>query len=424
MTNTTIIILISILMSAFFSGLEIAFVSANRLKIELDKNRNKLSGKILSWFNDRESNFITMLLLGNNIAIVIYGIYMESFLSPQLIGILPDFLSGSIVILLLNTIISTFIILIFAEFIPKASFRLNSNKIIELFSIPLIAIYFAFLPFIYTFIKISEAILKYIFRTEIGTKKYKFTTTDLDNYIQEFHDENNDESIEINEDLQILKNAIEFRLTKIRECMVPRTEIVAIDQNDSIKNLVKQFHYTGHSKVLVYKENIDNIIGYVHAYDLIKRPKNIDQILRAIVLIPETMAANEMLQNMIKEKNNIAVVLDEFGGTSGIITLEDLMEEIFGEIEDEFDKDQLIEKQVDDNTFLLSARLEIDYINEVFQLGLEESDEYETLGGFITSHYESIPDKGAKLEIGEYSFEIIQAGKNKLDLIKLYRSTL
>lgn len=424
MTITSIIILISILMSAFFSGMEIAFVSANRLKIELDKNRNKISGKILSWFNNREANFITMLLLGNNIAIVLYGIYMESFLSPRLAGILPTFLSGPIIILLLNTIISTFIILIFAEFIPKATFRLNSNKIIEIFSVPLLVLYYLFLPFIYAFIKISEVILKYIFRTEIGAKKYIFTTTDLDNFIHEFHDENNEESEEINEDLQILKNAIEFRSTKIRECMVPRTEIAAIDQNDSIQNLVKLFHFTGHSKILVYKENIDNIIGYVHAYDIIKQPKNIDQILRDIVLIPETMAANEMLQKMIKERNNIAVVLDEFGGTSGILTLEDLMEEIFGEIEDEFDKDQLIEKQIDENTFLFSARLEIDYINEVFQLNLEESDEYETLGGFITTHYESIPHKGAELEIGDYSFVILQAGQNKIDLIKIFRNKL
>ncbi len=409
-------------MSAFFSGMEIAFVSANRLKIELDKNKNRISGKILSWFNQRESHFITMLLLGNNIAIVLYGIYMESFLSARLIHVFPEALSGPIFILLINTIISTLIILIFAEFIPKASFRLNSNKIIEVFSIPLMGLYFVLFPFVYAFIKAAEFILKYVFRTDIKTKKYIFTTTDLDHYIQEFHNENNQESEVINDDLQILKNAIDFQSTKIRECMVPRTEIAAIDQDDSIQNLINLFHSTGHSKILVYNENIDDIIGYVHAFDLIKKPKTIKQILRDIILIPETMAANEMLQKMIKEKNNIAVVLDEFGGTSGILTLEDLMEEIFGEIEDEFDNDMMIEKQIDENTFLLSARLEIDYLNEEFQLGLEESDEYETLGGYITSNYESIPHKGAKLEIGNYTFEILQAGLTKIDLIKLIRN--
>lgn len=417
------IILISLLMSAFFSGMEIAFVSANRLKIELDKNRNKISGKILSWFNDREANFITMLLLGNNIAIVLYGIYMENFLSPIIASKLPSFLSGQIFILFLNTIISTLIILIFAEFIPKATFRLNSNRFVNIFSIPLVALYFILLPFIYAFIKVSEVILKYVFRTEIGSKKYVFTTTDLDHYIQEFHDETSEESEEINDDLQILKNAIEFRSTKIRECMVPRTEIAAIDKHDNIQNLIQLFHQTGHSKILVFNDNIDDIIGYVHAFDLIKYPKNINKILREVVFIPETMAANEMLQKMIKEKTNIAVVLDEFGGTSGILTLEDLMEEIFGEIEDEFDKDQLIERQTDENTFILSARLEIDYLNEAFQLGLEESDEYETLGGYIITFHESIPPRGAKIEIGDYTFEILQAGLTKVDLIKLIRNT-
>lgn len=419
METALLIIIFSLILSAFFSGMEIAFVSANRLKIELDKNKNKISGKILSWFNEREANFITMLLLGNNVAIVLYGIYMESFISPKLNDILPAFLSGSIIILLLNTIISTLIILIFAEFIPKATFRLNSNKIIEIFSIPLVVLYFLLLPFIYTFIKISEIILRYIFRTEISTKKYVFTITDLDHYIQEFHDENNEESEEINDDLQILKNAIDFRSTKIRECMVPRTEIAAIDKNDSIENLITLFHQTGHSKILVYDEGIDNIIGYVHAFDLIKKPKSIVRILRDVVLIPETLAANEMLQKMINEKNNIAVVLDEFGGTSGILTLEDLMEEIFGEIEDEFDKDQLIEKKIDENTYIFSARIEIDYINEVYQLGLEDSDEYETLGGYIITYHESIPPKGAIFEIGNFTFEILQAGLTKIDLVKI-----
>ncbi len=422
METALLIIILSLVFSAFFSGMEIAFISANRLKIEIDKNKNKITGKILSWFNDREANFITMLLLGNNIAIVLYGIYMESFIGPKLNNLLPSYLSGPIVVLLLNTIISTLIILIFAEFIPKATFRLNSNKIIEIFSIPLAILYFLLLPFIFAFLKISELILKNIFRIEVSSKKYVFTTTDLDHYIQEFHNEDNEDSEEINDDLQILKNAIDFQSTKIRECMVPRTEIAAIDQYDSIENLLDLFHKTGHSKILVYNENIDDIIGYVHAFDLIKKPKSIIKILRDIIFIPETMAANEMLQQMINEKNNIAVVLDEFGGTSGILTLEDLMEEIFGEIEDEFDKDQLIEKQIDENTYIFSARLEIDYINEVFHLGLEDSEEYETLGGFIITFHESIPQKGAKFEIGNYTFEILQASMTKIDLVKISRN--
>ncbi len=424
MSTGLFIILISILLSAFFSGTEIAFVSANRLKIELDKSKHKISGKILSWFNEREANLITMLLLGNNIALVIYGIYMEDELSPILRHWLPSYLNGAIIVLLLNTVISTLIILIFAEFIPKASFRLNSNRIIQFFSIPLYILYIILLPFVYTFIILSEIILKYVFRTNISTKKYQFTVVDLDHYIQEFHDENSMENAVIESDLQIFRNAIDFRTTKVRECMVPRTEIKAIDLHDSIAGLIKLFHNTGHSKILVFEENIDNIIGYVHAFDLIKKPKTIPQILRQVILIPETLAANVMLQKMIKENSNMAVVLDEFGGTSGIITMEDLMEEIFGEIEDEFDNDVMIEEQIDENTFLLSARLEIDYLNQTYNFNLPESEEYETLGGYVTFYHQSIPQKGTKLDIENFTFEIVQAGHTKVDLIKVYRNII
>lgn len=421
MSTYLIIILLSILLSALFSGIEIAFVSANKLKIELDKSRNKITGRLLSWFNKREAYFITMLLLGNNIALVIYGIFMEESISPFLAETLPSFISGPFIILLLNTIISTFIILIFAEFIPKATFRLSSNKALEIFSIPLLLLYIIMLPFIFAFIKISEFLLHNVFRIKKSTDIYKFTSIDLDHYVQEFHQDDSEESAEIESDLQIFRNAIEFRSTKIRECMVPRTEIKAVDKTLNISDLLVLFQESGHSKILVYEEDIDNIIGYVHAFDLISKPKSIEKILREVMLIPETLAANVMLNKMIKEHSSLAVVLDEFGGTSGIITMEDLMEEIFGEIEDEFDNNQLIERKIDDNTILLSGRYEIDYLNETYKLDLKKSEEYETLGGYITHYYENIPEKGVKLKIENHTFEIIQAGNTKIDLIKLHK---
>lgn len=413
------IVLISILFSAIFSGIEIAFVSANKLKIELDKSRNKLSGKILSWFNEREANFIGMLLIGNNIALVIYGIYMEKILSPAISNVLPSIVSIPIIILITNTIVSTLIILVFAEFIPKASFRLNANRALEIFSLPMLFIYFALIPFIFAFTKISEFVLRYIFRTNIENKKYQFSSIDFGHYIQEFHDETAEAKTDIDSDIQIFRNALEFQNTKIRECMVPRTEINAIDKGTNISKLISLFHQSGHSKIPVYENNIDTIIGYVHAFDLIKKPKTISNILRDIEFIPESMTANSMLNKMIKEHISVAVVLDEFGGTSGIVTMEDLMEEIFGEIEDEFDKDKMIEKVLENNEFIFSARLEIDYLNETYNLNLKESEEYETLGGYITHYYESIPEKNTKIQIENKSFVILQAGNAKIDLIKI-----
>jgi CBS domain containing-hemolysin-like protein len=413
------IVLVSIIFSAIFSGIEIAFVSANKLKIELDKSRNKLSGKILSWFNEREANFIGMLLIGNNIALVIYGIYMEKLLSPAISNVLPSIISIPIIILLTNTIISTLIILVFAEFIPKASFRLNANRALEIFSLPMLLIYFALIPFIFAFTKISEFVLRNIFRTKIENKKYQFSSIDFGHYIQEFHDETAEATTDIDNDIQIFRNALEFQNTKIRECMVPRTEINAIDKETEISKLIEIFHQSGHSKIPVYENNIDTIIGYVHAFDLIKKPKTISNILRDIEFIPESMTANSMLNKMIKEHISIAVVLDEFGGTSGIVTMEDLMEEIFGEIEDEFDKDKMIEKVLENNEYIFSARLEIDYLNETYDLGLKESEEYETLGGYITHYYENIPEKNTKIQIENKSFEILQAGNAKIDLIKI-----
>jgi CBS domain containing-hemolysin-like protein len=416
-TNSYIIILISILGSAFFSGIEIAFVSANKLKIELDKSRGKIGAKILSWFNKHASNFIAFLLLGNNIALVVYGIYMEQILNQPLTGLLPAPFDSAFFILTAQTIISTIIILIVAEFLPKIIFRINSNKILSFFSFLLAPLYILLTPLVFTFIQMSKGILKVVLRSKIDDDNYTFSSIDLDYYIKEFHDKEAESEDE--KDIQIFQNAIEFQELKIRDCMVPRTDIVAVSEDTGLDELKKIFAESGHSKLIVYKDSIDNIIGYVHVFDLFRRPKSIKGILRDLIFVPETMQANTFMSKLIKENKSIAVVLDEFGGTSGIITLEDLMEEIFGEIEDEFDHDQLVERKIDDHTFIFSARQEIDHLNQTYELGLEEHDEYETLGGYIIHHHESIPRKGEHLEINGKQFEILAAGNTKIDLIKL-----
>jgi CBS domain containing-hemolysin-like protein len=398
--------------------MEIAFVSSNKLKTELERAKGKLSGRIISGFQEKPSLFIAMLLLGNNIALVIYGMYMEKTLIPGLTSILPDYLQSQFVILLLETIIATLIILLFAEFLPKTVFRINANASLNVGAVLLQIMYYLLLPFVFLIIKISEFILKYIFGTPVTEKKYAFSSADLEDYVKEFTvEETMEESVE--SDLQIFQNAIDFKKVKVRECMVPRTEISAIDIYSPIDELRVMFEKTGHSKILLFEEKIDNIIGYVHAYDLFKSPEKISQIKRNIHFVPETMAANKLLEKMIKEKISITVVLDEFGGTSGVVTLEDLMEEIFGEIEDEFDSDNLTEKQNSDGSLILSARLEIDYLNEKYHLGLKESEEYETIGGFIINQNEDIPKKGDTFVFDDFEFKILKASNTKIELIKM-----
>jgi len=412
------IIIFSLLASAFFSGMEIAFVSSNKLKMELDRAKGKFAGKIISGFHEKSSLFIAMLLLGNNIALVIYGLYMEKSLIPGLKSILPDFLQSQFVILFIQTIIATLIILIFAEFLPKTIFRLNANRSLNISAGLLQFLYILLLPIVYLIIKVSEFILKYVFRTSIDEKKYAFTSVDLENYVKEFSvEESLEESTE--SDLQIFQNAIDFKKVKVRECMVPRTEVSAIEIYNSIEDLTALFNKTGHSKILLFEEKIDNIIGYVHAYDLFKLPVKISQIKRNISFVPKTMLANKLLEKMIKEKMSIAVVLDEFGGTSGVVTLEDLMEEIFGEIEDEFDNDNLVEKKISEGEFVFSARIEIDYVNEKYGFNLRQSDEYETIGGFIIHHTEDIPKKDEVFVIDGFEFKILEATNTKIELVKM-----
>ena len=404
-----IIIISTLVASAFFSGVEIAFVSANRLKIELDKNQGFLSGKILSYFVKNESKFISTLLLGNNISLVVYGIYMAIVLEPSIKSIIGN----EAVILLTQTIISTLIVLITAEFLPKAIFRINPNRTLSMVSIILVIVYV--LLFIPTFITtlISRLFLK-LFKIDISSTEQAFTKIDLDDYVRDVNDRMDGEA-EMDNELLILQNALEFNTIKVRDCMIPRTEMLALNIEDSIDKLKESFIETGYSKILIFRNNIDNVIGYVHSFELFKKPSKIKNILLPISIVSEASLIEDVMAQFNKKKRSMAVVVDEFGGTSGLITVEDIIEEIFGEIEDEHDSTDLVEKEISEKEYVFSARHEIDYINDKFRLSIEESEEYTTLSGYILNQLEEIPKKGDSFIHKGYEFEILNVSSTRVE---------
>jgi len=416
--NNTATIIISIVFSAFFSGMEIAFISSNKLKIELDKGKGLLTARIMSSLIRDPSRFIGTLLLGNNIALVIFGIAMAQVLEPLLLSFLPAYFHAEIMILLLQTLIATLIILFFAEFIPKALFRINSNAIVKFFAVPLWMIYYLLYPIVYLFTSVSQFLLQRLLNIRFTKQEPVFTYIDLDHYITELA--RNEEQIEdVHQEIQMFQNMIDFRKVKLRETMVPRNEIVALEESGSIEELKNAFIAQGFSRIPVFKESIDNIIGYVHSFDMFKNPANIPAIIKPILFIPETMPANVALTKFISERKNIAVVVDEFGGTSGMVTIEDIMEEIFGEIEDEFDAEEMIEKQVRPGEYIFSARLEIDYLNDNYKFNFPESEEYTTLAGLIIHEHESIPTAGETIFIKPFRFDIQEATDNRIELVRL-----
>lgn len=408
-------ILFSLLLSAFFSGMEIAFVSANKLKIELDKKAGFLSARIISNFNENPSMFITAMLIGNNAALVIYGISFAFLFEPMLIGLFGE---SEILILLSQTILSTAVILVTAEFLPKTLFRMNPNGVLSLFAIPTFIIYFLFYPIVWVVNWIATSLLKGLFKIEIKPSIMSFGRIDLDDYVKRGA-ESVERMEELENEVQIFHNALDFSKTKARECMVPRTDVIAIEEGDSVEKLKNLFVETGLSKILVFREDMDTIIGYVHSNELLKRPTTIKQILIPVPVVPESMMANDVLALLNKQKKSIALVLDEFGGTSGIITVEDILEEIVGEIEDEHDKEEYIEEKLEDGSFLLSARLEIDYLNDEYDLNLPVSEDYNTLAGLIYHHEESIPEAGTRIDIQGFPFEVIEASDSKIETVKL-----
>ncbi|MBK6344902.1 MAG: HlyC/CorC family transporter [Bacteroidales bacterium] len=411
-------ILISLLFSAFFSGMEIAFVSSNKLKIEVDKNKDLLPARILSGFARRQSRFIGAMLLGNNIALVIYGIYSARLLYDPLLRIIPQGIGSAVILLILQTLLSTMVILVVAEFLPKMLFRINPNKIIEFFAIPTYIIYVLIYPAIILFIGLSELILHYIFRINITQPDYSFSAVDLDHYLKESAILQPAEHEDFQE-IQMFQNVRDLGNIKLRECMVPRNEIAAINSNESIESLNSLFIESGHSKIPVYHDSIDNIIGYAHLFDLFGKPEKISEIIKPVMIVPETMPANKLLNMFISERKSVALVVDEFGGTAGMLTIEDIIEEIFGEIDDEFDVEDLIENQLDNDEYLFSGRLEIDYLNQKYGLKLAETDDYETLAGYIIHHHESIPGINEEIIIDNFLFTIVQATDTKIEQVLL-----
>lgn len=416
--NVTLIILLTLVFSAFFSGMEIAFVSANKLKVELDKNRGMLSARVLSGFMQRPSGFIGAMLLGNNISLVIYGIAMAAVLDPFLDTYITGFFHTEAVLLLFQTLLSTLLILILAEFIPKVLFRINPNGLLNVFAVPVFLLYLVLYPLIYFFIGISEFILKKLLGINLSIQEYQFTALDLNEYIKDFYRPET-EMQEGEQEIQMIQNVMDFHVTKVRECMVPRNELVAIDDNESIQSLHSLLVESGHSKILVYNDSIDNITGYVHLLDLFSSPENIRKVTRQVLIVPETITASKVLNMLIEQRRSVAVVVDEFGGTAGMVTTEDLIEEIFGEIDDEFDLDEFTEKQNSPDEFILAGRLEIDYLNEEYNLGLPESDEYETLAGLIIHYHQSIPTVQEKIKIEHLTFTILDATETRIEKVQL-----
>ncbi len=403
--------------------MEIAFISANKIHIEIEKKQEGLLAKVLMRLTKKPSKFIATMLIGNNIALVIYGFFMGDLLMLWFQSMLPvsnSFLNLMLTdfSLLVQTIISTLIILLTAEFLPKVLFQIYANTLLKLLAIPAYLFYLVFSVISDFIIWISDFILKTLFKTDGDEVQLSFSKIELGDYITE-QMETVEEEDEVDSEIQIFQKALEFAAVKAREVMVPRTEISAVEIHETPKNLAKLFTETGLSKILIYKDTIDNVIGYVHSYELFKKPKTIKSILLPVEFVPETMLIQDILNILTKKRKSIAVVLDEYGGTSGLMTVEDIVEELFGEIEDEHDTTDLIEEQMDDGTYKFSARLEVDYLNEIYKFELPESDEYETLGGLIVNERGEIPEQDSKILIDRFQFVILEVSSTKIDLVTL-----
>jgi len=411
-----VIIIISVLFSAFFSGMEIAYISSNKLKIELYRKEGSFNSKIISFLTSYPGQYIVTMLIGNNIALVIYGIFMAILLEPLIYTLTEH----DVNILILQTIISTLIILLTAEFLPKTLFRINPNSFLKIFAIPVLLFFIIFYPVSKITIYISNFILGTFFNVKTDKKQENivFGKVDINNLVSEKRAE---QKIKKNDELdfRIFQNALDFSDVKLRECIVPRTEIIAVKNDSGIEDLQQKFIETGLSKIFVFKESIDQIVGYIHMKDLFNNPDNIESNIIDVSIVPETMPANKLLEMFVKEKKNIAVVVDEFGGTSGIVTIEDILEEIFGEIEDEHDTSILTEQKINEHEYIFSGRLEVDYLNEKYNFNLPKHDEYETLAGLILHFYESIPKPKTRIIIELYEFRVLEVSETRIELLNL-----
>jgi CBS domain containing-hemolysin-like protein len=404
-------------MSAFFAGMEIAFLSSNKLRLELDRKQGLVSARIIIIFQELSGQYIATIQLGNNIAIVIYGIFMARWLEPAI----GQVVHSEIGILAIQTLISTFIVLMVAEFMPKALVRINPNLALRVMSFPLFIIFIVLYPISSVIHKLSNLILKSILRLD-SVNQYDnmvFGKIDLNNLINESHNKSGETNSEEKDEIKLFQNALDFSNVKVRDCMIPRTEIVAVNIRDSIDELKQKFIDSGFSKILIYDDNIDNMDGYVTSKELFKNPASIQSMMIEISYVPETMPANKLLKKFIKEHKSVAVVVDEFGGISGILTIEDIMEEIFGEIDDEHDVDEFVEKNPEKGQYIFSGRLEIDYLNENYDLGFPESEEYDTLAGYILFQHQNIPKANDKIITEKYEIRILKVSRTRIELVQL-----
>lgn len=403
--------------SAFFSGMEIAFVSSNRLLAEMDKEKNGMSQHVISYFYRHYNDFVSTMLVGNNIALVIYGIIFAQIFDTTLFAPLGE---GERVVA--DTILSTIIVLFTGEFLPKSIFKSKANTMLTLFSIPAMVCYIILFPISRFATLLSRGMLRLAgVKIPKENADNEFTKVDLDYLVQSSIDSADDGEKKIDDEVKIFQNALDFSDTKVRDCMIPRTEIEAVDVDDcDIERLKNTFVESGYSKIIVYRKDIDHIIGYIHSAEMFRNPgADWEKKVRKMPFVPETMAANKLMQILLQQKKSLAVVVDEFGGTSGIVSLEDIVEEIFGEIEDEHDSNNYIARKTGDDEYLLSARLETERVNEIFGLELPESDDYKTIGGLILNAYQSFPKLNEVIKVGKYEFKIIKSTVTKIELVKL-----
>lgn len=411
------IIILCLILAALFSGMEIAFVSSNKIYLEIEKKQQNFLSKILTKLTEKPSKFIASMLIGNTIVLVVYGFFMGELLMNWITKMGFNFTNLSNV--LIQTTLSTFVVLITSEFIPKVFFQIYANTFIKFFALPAYFFYLLFY-FISTFILwISDFILRRFFKTEGDQIPLFFSKIELGNYITEQMSSVEDHE-NMDSEIQIFQNALEFSGVKARDIMTPRTEISAVEIHDSVTDLKNRFIETGYSKILVYQNSLDDILGYVHSFELFKKPKSIKSVLISIEFVPETIYIKDVLELLTKKRKSIAIVLDEYGGTSGMITIEDIVEELFGEIEDEHDSiEELIEKRLEEEVYLFSARLDVEYLNQTYKLQIPESDSYGTLGGYIVNYTKEIPLKGDQITIDKIRFTIEEATNKKIELVKM-----
>ena len=410
-------IIASLIFSFFFSGIEIAFLSANRLQIELQSKQGNLTGRIMGYFMQNPSRFIGTTLIGNTLALVIFGNNMALYFTPILTEHLPSSLNNEPSILLTQTVLSTLLILFTAEFLPKSLFMINPNLVLTTLTLPFVVMYGILYPITFSIVNLSKFVIVYILRLEYSEEKPVFGLTDLNHYLRNMHKVSHEDE-EIALDKKILHNALEFKTVRVRECMVPRTEITAVALEDGMDKLKSTFVESGHSKIVIYRETIDDVIGYCHSAALFRNPTTIEEILTPISIVTETTMANDLMVQLIRERRSLAVVVDEFGGTAGLVSMEDVIEEIFGDIEDEHDADTLAEQKIDESNYLLSARLEVDYLNEKYNWALPTGD-YETLGGLILSYTEDFPQKGETITVPPFTFSIQTMRGNGIDTVRV-----